>query len=44
MVTGEAAGTAAALAIKSGVTPKGLDVKALQEQLRRNGAILSVPA
>src|SRR5207237_9067097 len=34
MATGEAAGTAAALAIKSGLNAKKLDVAALQEQLR----------
>ena len=40
MATGEAAGTAAALAIKSGLNAKKLDVAALQEQLRAQGAIL----
>lgn len=36
--TGEAAGTAAALAAKNHVTPRKLDVKLLQKTLRRNGA------
>ena len=44
MVTGEAAGTAAALAVERRVAPKDLDVKVLQGHLRKNGAILSVPA
>lgn len=38
MAIGEAAGTAAALSAKNGVEPKKLDVKALQEQLIRQGA------
>lgn len=41
MATGEAAGTAAALAIKSGVNVKQIDVASLQKQLRSQGAILS---
>lgn len=40
--TGEAAGTAAALAVKTGTTPKKLDVKLLQNTLRRQGARLTV--
>jgi len=40
MATGEAAGTAAALAVKSGVNVKQLDVAVLQKQLRAQGAIL----
>jgi hypothetical protein len=40
MATGEAAGTAAAMALKSGVGLKRLDVRALQKQLRGQGAIL----
>lgn len=44
MATGEAAGTAAALAVQNSVTPKAIDVQRLQERLRSNGAILSVPA
>ena len=39
-VMGEAAGTAAALSIRSGVSPRAVDVKALQAQLRRQGGIL----
>ena len=38
---GEAAGTAAALSLKDGSTPRQLDVARLQDQLRRQGAILS---
>lgn len=40
--TGQAAGTAAALAIKNRVTPKKLNVKLLQETLRKQGARISV--
>ena len=40
MVMGEAAGTAAALSLRAGVTPRALDVPALQAQLRAQGAIL----
>ena len=40
MATGEAAGTAAALAVKSGDSVKELDVAVLQKQLRAQGAIL----
>jgi hypothetical protein len=40
--TGQAAGTAAALAVKNQVTPRKLDVKLLQETLRRQGARISV--
>ena len=36
--TGQAAGTAAALAVKTKVTPKKLDVKLLQKTLRDKGA------
>jgi succinate dehydrogenase/fumarate reductase flavoprotein subunit len=42
MATGEAAGTAAALALGAGVTPRELDVRALRERLAAQGAILSV--
>jgi FAD dependent oxidoreductase len=41
MATGEAAGTAAALAVNSGVSVKEIDVALLQDQLRDQGAILS---
>src|SRR4030095_16005978 len=40
MVTGQAAGTAAALAVQSGVGLKQLDVSKLRDALRRAGAIL----
>src|SRR5439155_1307131 len=40
IATGEAAGTAAALAVKSGLNVKQLDVPVLQRQLRAQGAIL----
>jgi hypothetical protein len=40
--TGQAAGTAAALATKKGVSPKKLDVKLLQSTLRKQGARVSV--
>ena len=42
MVTGQAAGTAAALSVKKGVTPRALqaDIKELQENLVGQGAIL----
>ncbi len=42
MATGHAAGTAAALAALSGVPPRELDVAALQETLRKQGAILTL--
>ncbi len=42
MATGEAAGTAAALAVQTGLGPKALDVKKLQRQLEDRGAILRV--
>ncbi|MBM2614888.1 FAD-dependent oxidoreductase [Actinoplanes sp. LDG1-06] len=37
--TGEAAGTAAALAVRSGNTPHDLDIAALQAELRRRGVL-----
>ena len=42
MVTGEAAGTAAALCVKKGITPRQLEdqVGELQDVLRKNGVIL----
>ena len=43
MATGEAAGTAAAMAAGEGVTPKRIEVGALRERLRRRGAILAPP-
>jgi hypothetical protein len=42
MATGEAAGTAAALALRAGVAPRELDVAALRARLVTQGAILSV--
>jgi hypothetical protein len=39
-VMGQAAGTAAALALQAGVVPRRLDVKSLQERLERDGAYL----
>lgn len=42
MSTGQAAGTAAALAVKNKVTPRKLDVKLLQQTLRKQGAQISV--
>ena len=40
MVQGQAAGTAAALSAKGGVTPKDLSVAAIQESLRKQGVFL----
>lgn len=40
MATGEAAGTAAAMCVKNGVTPRNVDVKSLQNQLISQGANL----
>ncbi len=40
MVMGEAAGTAAAIAAKQGVTPRNVDISLLQATLRRQNAIL----
>ena len=40
MVTGQAAGTAAALAVRSGIGPKQIDVAGLRDTLRAAGAIL----
>jgi hypothetical protein len=40
--TGEAAGTAAAMAVRSGVPPRALDVQALQHQLLNQGASLGI--
>jgi len=37
-VTGQAAGTAAALAAKGGTGVRGVDVEALRAQLRADGA------
>ncbi|MBX3179739.1 MAG: FAD-dependent oxidoreductase [Candidatus Hydrogenedentes bacterium] len=40
MIIGEAAGIAASLAIEAGVPVQDIDVKALQDKLRANGAVL----
>ncbi|MDD5288517.1 MAG: FAD-dependent oxidoreductase [Dehalococcoidales bacterium] len=40
--TGQAAGTAAALAVKNKVTPRKLDVKQLQDTLRKQGARITI--
>ena len=40
MAMGQAAGTAAAMCAKEGVSPKGLCVSALQENLRKQNAII----
>ncbi|MDD5289553.1 MAG: FAD-dependent oxidoreductase [Dehalococcoidales bacterium] len=40
--TGQAAGTAAALAVKSGTTPKKINVKQVQDTLRKQGVLLTV--
>jgi 2-polyprenyl-6-methoxyphenol hydroxylase-like FAD-dependent oxidoreductase len=42
--TGQAAGTAAALALRAGVDPADLDVAALRARLRDAGAILALPS
>jgi hypothetical protein len=42
MATGEAAGTAAALAIRTGVDPSQLDVSQLRSELVEWGAIVSL--
>jgi hypothetical protein len=39
-VMGQAAGTAAALALGNGISPEKLDVRELQRQLERDGAYL----
>ena len=42
MCMGEAAGTAAALALENGVLPRDVDVSILRERLLKNGAILTM--
>lgn len=42
--TGQAAGTAAALALRTGVTPRELDVTLLQRTLEEQGMDLGLPA
>jgi len=43
MGMGQAAGAAAALAVRSGTAPRRLSVPSLQDELRRQGAILEPP-
>ncbi|MFL7810937.1 MAG: FAD-dependent oxidoreductase, partial [Anaerolineae bacterium] len=38
--TGQAAGTAAALALETGVLPRGIDVTLLQRSLEQQGALI----
>jgi hypothetical protein len=40
MALGQAAGTAAVLSIKANVTPRKLNVRSLQQELLKNGAVL----
>jgi glycine/D-amino acid oxidase-like deaminating enzyme len=42
MAMGQAAGTAAAMAVDAGTDPRDLDVGALRDRLRRDGAILDL--
>ncbi|MBM4043612.1 MAG: FAD-dependent oxidoreductase [Planctomycetes bacterium] len=42
MATGQAAGTAAALAVRAGVPPRALPIEELQERLRKDGAVLDL--
>ena len=42
MAMGQAAGTAAAMAIAGGVTPREVDIAALRDALQREGAILAM--
>jgi hypothetical protein len=44
MSLGEAAGAAAALSVRLGVTPRALDVKLLQKKLLEQGVLLSFEA
>jgi hypothetical protein len=44
MATGQAAGTAAAMAVRARVSPRDIDVPALQERLTAAGAILTTAA
>jgi hypothetical protein len=41
MVVGQGAGTAAAVAARSGAAPRHVDISAVQEELRRQGVVLS---
>jgi len=40
MATGQAAGTAAGIAVKSGCAPVAVDIAQLQQELEAGGAIL----
>jgi hypothetical protein len=40
MATGQAAGSAAAIAVRQGIRPQAIDVRELQAVLRRDGAVL----
>ena len=40
MITGQAAGTAASIAISKGIMPRNIDIKSLQENLIEDGALL----
>ena len=42
MSMGQAAGTAAAMALEEGVLPKDIDVKALRQKLLADGAVLTM--
>jgi glycine/D-amino acid oxidase-like deaminating enzyme len=44
MAMGQAAGTAAAMAVASGADPRDVPVGALRDRLRRDGAVLEPPA
>jgi hypothetical protein len=40
MATGQAAGTAASIAVRHGILPHAIDIKELQHELRQGGAVL----
>jgi hypothetical protein len=44
LATGQAAGVAAALSVRSGVTPRALAVDTMRHTLRQQGAMVSAPA
>ena len=44
LATGQAAGVAAALAVQSGLIPRAVNIEALRDALRRQGAMVSAPA
>jgi hypothetical protein len=44
MAMGQAAGTAAAMAVAEGGGPRDVDVAALRDRLRADGAVLETPA